>query len=419
MKLSNAVLAETHVYLLDFELSAFRGAVDAPSGGTPGHMPPERDNAPAAFATDVFALGACLAHAALGADPATLAPGAGRLRALLKSTGRLRVAPIVAAAMHADPRKHPTARRLAARLFQLSDSWPAAFESPEGPARPPDAKLKARRWWKIMETASASANFTKSRAEQAAPIAPAPGPSPHAIASGLAGNILGLAAIDFAARRSGFDDAILVAAEALARDVKQSPALGFFTGQAGIAFVLALVGQKYARNDLCAAGRRLFLAAAENIVELDLFSGAAGIVWSAGFSAAIGMAVARGGTSRPRIVMRSVIEKDGVLVWASVGDTAADDAVKDAHLGAAHGPGGIALSLAVWGRATGCAPSLDLAREIFFVCFKAAAPPMERRCATSWVWKEALAAELGATAQPAPYGACCTRSAIILHCARR
>src|SRR5580704_2165361 len=86
---------------------------------------------------------------------------------------------------------------------------------------------------------------------------------PHAIAAGLAGNILGLAA-----------------AETLARDAKESPALGFFTGQAGIAFVLALVGQKYARNHLAAAGRRLFHAAAEDVVELDLFSGAAGVVWS-------------------------------------------------------------------------------------------------------------------------------------------
>jgi hypothetical protein len=189
----------------------------------------------------------------LGVDPATLAPGAGRLRALLKSTGYQRIARIVAAAMHANPQKRPTARELAARLAQLPDSW---FESHQGPARAPDAKLKARRWRKIMAAAIASAEFNKSRSEPSMPIAPAPGPSVHAIASGLAGDMLGLAAIDFATKRSGFDDAILAAAEALARDVEQSPALGFFTGQAGIAFVLALVGQKYARNDLLAASRR-------------------------------------------------------------------------------------------------------------------------------------------------------------------
>jgi len=372
LKLSNAILAKTDVYLLDFELSAFRGAVDAPSGGTPGHMPPERDNAPAAFATDIFALGVSLAHAGLGVDPATLAPGAGRLRALLKSTGHTRIAQIVAAAMHANPQKRPTAHELTKRLAQLPDAWPASFESRQAPAHAPDAKLKARRWRKITEAANASAKLVKSRSEQSMPIAPAPGPSPHAIASGLAGNILGLAAIDFAAGRSGFDGVILAAAETLARDVKESAALGFFTGQAGIAFVLALVGQKYARNDLCAAGRRLFLAAAGNIVELDLFSGAAGIVWSACVLAAVLQSEwpLRAAEPAAHRLTRSVNEKHGVPVWASAGDVTGDDAAKDAHLGAAHGAAGIALSLAVWGGHAGCARSLDLARETFLRLFQ-------------------------------------------------
>src|SRR3984885_2964965 len=372
VKLSNAVLVGADVYLLDFELSAFRGAVDAPSGGTPGHMPPEQDNMPAAFAADIFALGASLAHAALGVDPATLAPGAGRLRALLKSTGHMGVAQIVAAAMHANPQARPTASELAARLAELSDAGPASFESCQALARAPSAKLTTRRWRKIIEAANASARFIKSRSEQSAPIAPAPGPSIHAIAAGLAGNILGLAALDFAMRRCGFDDALLAAAGALARDVKESPALGFFTGQGGIAFVLALVGQKYARNDLFAAGRRLFLSAAENIVELDLFSGAAGIVWSAGLLAAVLQSEwpLRAADQAARILTQSITEKAGVLVWPSAGDAAADDAAKDTHLGAAHGPAGIALSLAVWGRHTGCASSLNLAHETFLRLFQ-------------------------------------------------
>jgi hypothetical protein len=362
LKLSNAILAGTDVYVLDFELSAFCGATDAPSGGTLGHMPPERDHAPAAFAADIFALGASLAHAALGVDPGTLAPGAGRLRVLLESTGHKCVARLVAAAMHADPQKRPTAHELAKRLAELPDAWPASFERCQAPARAIDAKFKGRQWRKVTEAAIASTKFIKSASEQSLPIAPTPGPSRHAIAAGLAGNILGLAAID-----SGFDDAILAGAEALARDVKESPAPGFFTGQAGIAFVLALVGQKYARNDLCAAGRRLFLSAAEKIVELDLFSGAAGIVWSAGLLAAVLRSEwpLRAAAPAARGLTQSVTEKNGVLVWPPASNAAADDAAKVAHLGVAHGPLGIALSLAVWGRHAGCARSLDLAHETF------------------------------------------------------
>jgi hypothetical protein len=273
--------------------------------------------------------------------------------------------------MHVDPRRRPAARELAARLAQLPDPWPAPFESCQAPTRAPDAKLKARRWRKIAEAAIASAKFIKSCSESE-PIAPSPGPSPHAIASGLAGHILGLAAIDFATRRSGFDDAILAAAEALARDVERSPALGFFTGQAGIAFVLVLVGQKYARGDLLAAGQRLFLGAAENILERDLFSGAAGIVWGAGLLAGVLRAEwpLRAAAAAAARLIQSATEDDGVLVWPSAGNAAAGDAANDAHLGTAHGPAGIALSLAVWGRHTGRARSLDLARETFLRLFQ-------------------------------------------------
>jgi hypothetical protein len=84
----------------------------------------------------------------LSLDPATLAPGAGRLRALLKSTGHRRIARIVAAAMHADPQKRPTAHELTKRLAELPDAWPASFERCQAPARAIDAKFKARRWQK-------------------------------------------------------------------------------------------------------------------------------------------------------------------------------------------------------------------------------------------------------------------------------
>jgi hypothetical protein len=383
-------------------------------------MPPERDHAPAAFAADIFALGATLAHAALGVDPATLVPGAGRLRTLLKSTGHRCVAQIVAAAMHADPRKRPAALELTERLAALPNPWPAPFASYPRPALRSDAKLKARRWRKITEAAVVSARFIKSRSESSAAIAPAPGPSPHAIAAGLAGNILGLAAIDYATRRSGFDHAMLAAAETLARDVKESAALGFFTGQAGIAFVLALVAQKYARNDLAAAGRRLFHAAAEDVVELDLFSGAAGVVWSGCLLASVLHTdwPLRAVEQAARRLTRSVTEKDGALVWPSAGDTVADDAATPISAPRTARPG-LRCRLR-FGATAPAARVHSISRErLLFVCLKAAVLPMEGRCATSWVWKEAPAAEPGATVRPAICGACCTRSAIVRHFERR
>ena len=367
LKLSNALLAGTDVYLLDFELSAFAGAADAPNGGTPGYMAPERADAPALFASDIFSLGASLAHAALGVDPGTLAPGVGRLRALLTCTGQMRIAQIVAVAMNANPQKRPTACALATRLAELPDEWPTSFASCQEPPRARAVKLKHRRARKIMEAANSSARFIADRSTRPAPIAAAPGLPADAIASGLAGIILGLAAVDFATKRPRFDGATLGGAELLARDVKKSPALGFFTGQAGIAFVLALTGHKYSRGDLLAAGRELFIEAARDVVELDLFFGAAGIVWSACLLASILHAQwpLRAAEQAARGLTRSVREHGGVWVWA-----AAPHAVKDASLGAAHGSAGIAMALAIWGRDTGCARSRDLAHEAFLRLFQ-------------------------------------------------
>lgn len=368
LKLSNAILAGTDVYLLDFELSAFAGATDAPSGGTRGHMAPESTRAPAAYASDIFSLGASLAQAALGVDPGALPPRVGRLRALLASTGQDGIAKIVAAAMDADPQKRPTARELATRLAELPDEWPAFGESGEQLSRARAERIRQRRARKIMEAALSSAEFLKSGSARPA-FPAAPGLPADALSSGHAGIILGLAAVDFAMKRSDFDEAILSAAGELARNAKKSPALGFFTGQAGIAFLLALVGTKYARNDLLAAGRELFTSAAQDVVELDLFSGAAGIVWSAWLLASILQAQwpVRAAEKTVRRLTQSVSEQGGSLLWPSA---AAADEVKDAHLGAAHGSAGIAMSLAVWGRASGCARALALAHDTFLRLFQ-------------------------------------------------
>jgi len=219
-----------------------------------------------------------------------------------------------------------------------------------------------------MEAAISSARFVTSGSTRPDAVTAAPGIPADAIASGLAGIILGLAAIDFAMKRSSFDDAILGAAAELVRHTKKRPALGLFTGQAGIAFVLALVGHKYSHGGLLAAARQLFVAAAEDVVELDLFFGAAGIVWSACMLAFILQAQwpMRAAEQAARRLTQDVKEQGGLLVWAS---SPADD-VNDAYLGAAHGSAGIAMSLAVWGRDSGCARSLKLAHDTFLRLFQ-------------------------------------------------
>lgn len=369
LKLSNAILKGTDVYLIDFELAAFAGATDAPAGGTQGYISPEPIEAPVSPASDIFSLGASLAHAALGLDPAVLIPGTGRLLGLLICSGQRHVANVVAAAMNADPSKRPTACELQRRLAELSIGWPIESNAFGEPLPHNARKFRNRRMRKITETATHCgmlANIIASTSHVST-INHTAGPPKDTISSGLAGIVMGLAIIDFVTNRSNFEETIIAGAERLAVGDKKSTALGLFTGQAGIAFVLALVGNGFSRNDLSAEAQRRFIWAADHVVELDLFSGAAGIVWCACILASILKAEwpLRIAEQSVRKLRESVREHDRLLVWG-----ASENAVKNAYLGAAHGSAGIAMSLGIWGRETGCARSLALSHETFLCLYE-------------------------------------------------
>ncbi len=369
LKLSNAILKGADVYLIDFELASFVGATDAPSGGTRGYISPERVEAPVATASDIFSLGASLAHAALGADLATLVPSTGRLLGLLICSGQRPTAKVVAAAMNADPSKRPSAWELQERLAELSIGLPIELKAVVEPPPHNARKLRNRRMRKIIETAihcGMLANIIPSTSHVST-ITHAAGPPKDTISSGLAGIIMGLAIIDSVTNRSNFEEAIVAGAERLALTDKNSPALGLFTGQAGIAFVLALVGNRFSRNDLSAEAQRRFIWAADHIVELDLFSGAAGVIWGACILGSILKAEwpLRSAEQAARTLRESVQEHDRLLVWGS-----SEIAVENAYLGAAHGSAGIAMSLGIWGRETGCARSVELSRETFLCLYE-------------------------------------------------
>ena len=187
--------------MLDFELAAFPGAWTLRAAARRATCRQNRTTRRPRSLADIFALGASLAHAALGVDPADACarrwPSArvarsppdkcalrdrrgGDARRSAKAPDRVRTGNAIGA----------IAGRMAQHLAKVA--------KPRTHAR----KIKARRLRKIMEAANAvRRSFIKDHLAQSRPIVPSPGPSPHAIASGLAGNIVGLAAIDFATRR--------------------------------------------------------------------------------------------------------------------------------------------------------------------------------------------------------------------------
>jgi lantibiotic modifying enzyme len=182
------------------------------------------------------------------------------------------------------------------------------------------------------------------------------------IAMGGAGIVIGLSVADFASARSDFDQKIIHAAGRLARSERSGPAFGLFTGQAGIAFALALLGRKYARNDFLQEAAERFAFAADQVVEADLFCGSAGIVWGACILASVlDVDWPLKAADRPaRRLKRSVREDEGLLVWRSPGRP-----IDEAYFGAAHGSAGIGMALAAWAQATGRVEFRQLARAAF------------------------------------------------------
>jgi hypothetical protein len=250
------------------------------------------------------------------------------------------------------------------RLAALRDGWPIAYEQFRLPWRDRSARMMRLRGRNIMAAAKHCAALANDLPQTGAALAQSSANQPpgNAIASGLARMIVGLAVIDDTARHPSFDGVILAAAERLADTQRAGPSLGLFTGEASVAVALALAGNKYARPDLLANAQHRFQVAADHIVETDLFSGAAGIVWGACLlAAALRTDWPLRSARQTAIALReSTRTHERLLVWPSPAVAAGD-----AYLGAAHGSAGIAMALGIWGQRTGCPLSVALSREAF------------------------------------------------------
>jgi serine/threonine protein kinase len=366
IKLSNAITNKGSLRLIDFGLAASVGSNRVPSGGTRNFIPPEdRPDNSATTARDVYALGACVAHAVLGCNPALLPEKGGRLIGLLHAAGAHLSAHIVKKLMHPNPSHRPSAagaakvleenqEKLVLEAEAIFDQQPSLGNQHWSKRASWEAALSTRRylqpahhghWWKNFHYL---ANF----------------PS-EAINIGASGIIIGLASIDHALGRRDFDNDISGGADWL---ISRSPipnSHGLFTGNAGVALALALAGKRLARRDLIEHSQIRLLAAASPSAELDLFCGAAGVLWAGCLIADIlnedwPLEIVR---TKAELLLDSVENVDGVVVWpVSKTSRTLDNAP---YTGAAHGPTGIAMALGIWGRRSGCNRAVQLAKETF------------------------------------------------------
>lgn len=396
IKLANALFAPGTVRLIDFGLAARLGSEWAALDGTQGYLPPEGAAGPASEAGDVFALGVCIAHALLGRDPGTLPSDAGRLVGLLHLIGANRCAKLVRRLTVADAGSRPSAAWCAAELAQQAELL-AQEVADVGASRPSQSDVR----WSLRVSAEAAA-FTRRFLQ--------PGEAGHAwrnnhfqsdfecegINLGAAGIILGLSSIDHALGRRTFETDVQQGCEMLASRPPDAHSHGLFTGNAGVALALGVAARRLRRADLAQVAASRLRAASNQSEELDLFCGAAGVIWS---GCMLGEVLA---ADWPLAVVDGLAEhlldsadtREGVVVWPA---SRALDESDAPYTGAAHGSAGIAMALAIWSKRRGNARGLELSREAFASLFSALDPTL----------RAPLPRRIGAEPDPAPiFGWC-------------
>lgn len=372
VKLSNAMLTNEGVRLIDFELASRIGVEPFSHGGTNGYIPPEGMDGIAHPAVDIYALGACLFNAVVGFDPSFLPNDGGRLVGILRLLRARRAALLVATLTNRRLERRPSARKAADIIEDSLEILGREIE------RRPDAfegRTMVRidsRWIRraVIEAGLATRGYRRKAIHghywqnfHLQPDFPCVG-----INLGAAGIILGLISIERALGVTTFESDILAGAEWLVDSVPGANTAGLFMGNAGIALALSVAGRRLRLEDLVQQSRSFLSAAIEAIDDDDLFGGRAGVVYAGCMISEIldeKWPLEMVGSMALRM-LDSAECIEGVLCW----NTAAES--KDSpYLGAAHGTAGIALALGTWGRMAASEEAEMCARAAFASLFDA------------------------------------------------
>lgn len=380
LKPSNALRGDDTVWLIDLGLAAPRNGPRRFPGWSAGYTPPEGVGGRASAAADVYALGACLAAAVLGFDPGELPAGMGRILGLLQLAGSRASAELVRLLCDPDPSRRPSATVAAKLLRERLDEIGAwrmyvagthgRADDPRGQGRgfpQPGAQPPDQQW--VRRSALQAALSTRGYKETGTKGCYWRNPHPsgdfawEGINHGAAGVVLGLMSVDTALDRNDFEEDIISGAEWLTELHGQGGSAGLFTGDAGVALALLVAGRLFGREDLSQRARSRLARAASTCRRLDLFSGAAGVLWSGCL-----MADAAGErwpldlvAPKSAVLLERAEERNGLLLWPD----SADDTSPGNYLGAAHGTAGIAMALAIWGERLDDSEASDLARRAF------------------------------------------------------
>jgi hypothetical protein len=369
VKLSNAVLVGNVVHLVDFELAAPVGRGDPIPGGTPGHLGPEGASVGAAGAADAYSFGASVFEALTGISPAQvpIPNNRGRLLGILGLIRQRKAIELVQGLTCSDPARRQSLYDAQAVLETWGESDVHA-NARQGRAT---ERALARRFHRFAYKAAISAGL-KTRDYIVQQEVGATWRNAHVHAGylcqglniGAAGIVLGLVTLDTALRTNYFAADVYSGAKWLANETVLPEAHGLFTGNAGVALALGVVGRRLSDRAMVTASMRRLEEAAKQAGDFDLFSGSAGIVWAGCLLQGVL------GSDRPlQIVERQaqllhsgVMIKDGIPVWPS---SRQFNPGRVPYYGAAHGASGSAMALAAWAHATSCSRSAEISYDVF------------------------------------------------------
>ncbi|QDT85312.1 Serine/threonine-protein kinase PknL [Gimesia chilikensis] len=350
IKPGNALLSGGVVRLIDFELTVEQGEAGS-RGGTRGHIAPEIDGEIAAdFSRDIYALAGCVFEAVLGIPPGLLPGNGQQLADLLKNEGECSAAAVIEALTNPDPEMRPGMDNVCRMLREFADDHQAdsgsslpvekqdtvalqqwADHVARKAGRQIDQYLKSegnQSWWRN------SHNMRHFDCE--------------AINLGAAGILLGLVSIDQACQTDEFSHRLRAGAEWLASRSPRGQAAGLFTGNAGVALALCTIGKRYQSAKSIQAGLNRLEYAALDHRELDLFSGCAGVIWSACLMAEILEDAFPIDMIQPTLKRLNECRhlRKQMPFWSINREREPD------YLGCAHGSAGIALAFGALGRQT-------------------------------------------------------------------
>lgn len=345
IKLSNFMIADGSVRLIDYEAAAHLDSESCPAIGTRSYIPPEHWLSPAKASYDIYSFGVLLAHVVLGVDPATMPKKTSLLLRVLDQQNHY-LAKIARTCLAFQPLHRPSAADLKQALEEKSAQ----------------ALIKKQ---KCLEALYHIQSFKDSHPEGLRwrndhlfsdfPM--------RGLNIGGAGVALGLLSASHALRLNEWDHEIIESARYLASTRLEKKSLGLFTGEAGIALVLAIVSYKYNIDHLGQEAHKRALMALAGNIEFDLFSGSAGAIYAACMIQLISpnQELIDSVHHAVRRLVLNIRNHDNVLGVASSGQL---DGNRHCYLGAAHGASGIALSLSVYGQMTQNKEVQDLAQDI-------------------------------------------------------